>query len=664
MQSVAPGGAGAGAGAGDVRARYVSAMRPSLRAAVLAAAASPVLAALPLSASAQVPLRTYADAFEMRFDRSQPVLRYVIHADPPVDSVGYSVEIHIRNAGDTIRVASPIWAPGAYRPANFYRFVKNVSVTTGGARVPVAREDSSTWRAVIRGGEAVVRYDVRYPSAAAAMGMGNYSFLRSDGALFGGPMTYLYLVGATLAPVHVTFDLPRGWRIASGLVPTADPVTFYAPSYDILIDCPVLVGAALHVWPLEVDGIPHRIVWYTKRGAPAIDSTRWIAMHRRIIETSRDIMGRLPYREYTFLYEDGPGGGLEHLNSATMSAPAARLVANPEATAGLTAHEYFHAWNVKRIRPVELGPFAYDREVHTTSLWWAEGITDFFADEILRRSGLLDAAGARRVLAGSIQSYLSNPGHDKLSPQRASWTAWNANTVNGGYNMSYYTTGALIGEMLDMYLRDATGGAKGVDDVERYLFDHYAGALGYTDQNILDAIDTICGCDMNAFYTRYIAGHETFPLADYLRLAGMRLVVTPVRADSAGRPLADVRAGIAPFVGVGTLGSYVGSPARLVLAVPNGSFGRAGLQDGDYITAVNGRPIHTPEDFRAAFGGAKVGDRYTVAYTRAGRAATAHVTILPYETVRVSVEDIPDATPRQLRVRELWLRGPRAGASH
>ncbi len=622
-------------------------------------AASSALVSLPCTSAAQVPLATYADGFEAHFDRSQPVVRYVLRANPVAGATSYSVEVQLRNVSDTLRMASPIWAPGAYRVANFYRFVKNVRISDGERSVPVTREDSSTWRAVVRSGSATVKYDVSYPDASAAAGLGNYSFLRGDGALLSGAMTYLYIVGQKLAPVHVTFDIPAAWRIATGLTPTSDPRTFFATSYDVLIDSPVLIGANLHIWPFQVDGVPHRVAYYTQPGAPAFDSTKWVDMHRRIVMAARDIMGRLPYREYTFIYEDGPGGGLEHLNSATMSAPAAALARNPEATSGLTSHEYFHAWNVKRIRPVELGPFAYEREVHTTSLWWAEGVTDYFSNELERRTGLLSQDAARRDLAATITSYLANPGHDRVSPQRSSWTAWNANTVNGGYNISYYTTGGLIGQMLELSLRNATGGAKGMDDIERYLFDHYAGATGYTDQNLLDAINSVCGCDLNSVYTRFIAGNESFAFDDYLKYAGWKTVTTRVTTDSLGRPLADVRGRITAFAGVGSLGSYVGSPARLTLAIPDGSFGKAGLVDGDYITAVNARPIRTEEDFRTSMSGAKVGDSYTVAYLRDGKPMSAIVKILPYETVRVDIVDMPNITSQQRRVRDLWLRGGR-----
>jgi predicted metalloprotease with PDZ domain len=641
-------------------------MRPLFRplaALAVAAFCSPV----DTVAWGQDPLRTYSDAFEIRFSRSQPVVRYVIEANPKQDSLGYSVTMIIRNVSDTVRLASPMWAPGAYRVANFHRHIHNLRVIKDGVTVPVVREDSLTWRFVVprqgvedeSRGEMTIQYEVRYPTAAAAAGLGNYSFFRPDGGLLSGPMTYLYIVGHTLAPAHVTFKLPTGWKMVSGLTPTSDPNTFFAASYDILADCPILIGENLRIWSFEVDGVPHRIAYYPTTPKITFDSVRWVDMHRRIVMAGRDAMGRLPYREYTFIYEDGPGGGLEHLNSSTMAGPASVLAANIYAMASLTSHEFFHAWNIKRLRPINLGPFTYNKESRSKSLWWAEGVTDFYGDYLLRRAGIWNEEQAKKSFANSIQSYLNNPGRDKVSPERASWTTWDPNTVNNGYNVSYYTTGGLLGEMFELYLRHRTNGARGMDDVARYMFDRYAGPKGYTDEDILKAFNAVCGCNMKDVFKRYISGTTPFDFAPYLAYAGWKLTIDTVRVDREGRPLPDLRAGITGFNGVGSLGSYVGSPARLSLNIPDGSFGKAGLVDGDFITAVNGKPITDPMSFRAAFEGAKVGDSFKVDYVRAGKGASTTVVIQPYEVIIVRIEDLPVVTPEQRKIRELWMRGPR-----
>jgi predicted metalloprotease with PDZ domain len=284
-------------------------------------------------------------------------------------------------------------------------------------------------------------------------------------------------------------------------------------------------------------------------------------------------------------------------------------------------------------------------------------MTDFFSNELRRRSGIDNEAATIADLRSTLDQYLNNPGHDRVSPERSSWTTWDPNTVNGGYNISYYVTGALLGEMMDLYLRNATDGVKGIDDVQRILFDRYAGPIGYTGENILNAVNEVCGCDMQPFFGRYVSGHESFDVAPYLAYAGLRLDTVRVRTDSMGRPLADTRASITSFNGVGSLGSYAGSPPRLALSVPEGSFGRAGLNDGDFIVSVNGAAIATPADFRAAFARAKVGDKYVVVYTRAGVRSQTTATILPYDRLTVGVTDLPTISARQRAVRAAWLAG-------
>jgi len=598
------------------------------------------------------------------FAQSPPDISYTIRATPPTDSLGYHVTMVITHAPRRLRVAMPVWAPGAYRIANFARFVTHLTAKDDVQSLAVVRNTPSEWRVDVPNGSVTLNYDVYYPNIEAARGLGNYVFYRPDGALLGGPMTYLYIVGATHLPARVTLETPPGWNVATGLTAASDasaPHTFVAPSYDVLIDCPILIGKQLHIWFFDVDKIPHRVVYYSPLRDIGFDSVRFVDIHRQIVRAARALMGPLPYRDYSFLYEDGPGGGLEHLNSATMSAPSDRLRTDAGAIQSLTAHEYFHAWNVKRIRPVELGPFHYDRETRTSLLWWAEGVTDFFADELLRRTGLRDSAEARRILAQTIESYLNNPGRDKLSPARASWTTWDPHTVTHGYWVSYYTSGALIGELLDLRIRDHTHGARGMDDVERFLFTRYAGAHGYTQRDLRIALETICGCSVASLFDRSIAGTPPIPLDralhDALRLAGWRIVIRRDTVDSLGHRLADTHATITSMNGIGSLGGPAGSVPRLSLSLPHGSFGKAGLVDGDFIITVNKHAITTAADFTDALANASVGERYTIDYLRAGRRRETTVTILPDEHLTVEIVDLPNITARQRAVRAAWLHG-------
>jgi predicted metalloprotease with PDZ domain len=618
-----------------------------------------LLAAIPGYLNAQDPLRTYSEAFEQRLAASQPRLAYTVRVDD-MERGTYAVSLAVRNAPDTLRLRLPVWAPGAYRLANFAQNLRGMSVQANGRDVAVVREDSATWRAVVpRGAEATVHYVVQHPEGAARAA-NNRSFLRPDGALFDGPQTFVYLDHYTLVPAHVRFDLPVGWRIVTGLVPTADPAVFAAPSYDVLIDSPVLAGPAVHVWPFTVDGIPHRVAYWSLPNATPFDTVAFTAAVTRLVETARDVMGGLPYREYTFLFIDGTGGGLEHLTSTSIGAPSARLATNPLGAADVTAHEFFHLWNIKRIRPAVLGPFDYQQAVRTTDLWWSEGVTDYFAAEIVRRAGYAAEPAARAALAGTIENFLANPAHTRITPERSSWTAWDTPAANGGYSLSYYTQGALLGELLELELRDRTDGRRGMDDVERLLFDRFAGPRGFAGEDLLQTVNEVCGCDLQLFFTQHVSGAEELDVDRWLSRIGYHAVVTRrAVVDSLGRPRPDLRLGAIGRGGYGSAGGAERAPLRIAVSDPASAWGRAGLLTGDEIVAMNGHPITTAASLHNVLDSLRIGDRARVEVRRAGAPVTAVASITGDEHTMVRLEDLADVTPRMRRMRGVWLNGPR-----
>jgi predicted metalloprotease with PDZ domain len=625
----------------------------------------PALTLVAAPALAQDPLRTYSDAFEARFDPAQPVLHYTVRVDS-ADLRQLSVRLDVRGASDTLVLRLPIWAPGAYRVANFAQYVRGLAATDGdgGAALAVRAEpDSARWTVVTRDGRATVRYAVRFPSATAARTPNNRSFLQPTGGLVDGPLTYVYVEGEKLAPAHVTFDLPRDWRIATGLRPTGDARTFFAPSYDVLIDSPVLMGA-LHVWPFTVDGVPHRAAYWPSPDAVAFDTTAFVAAVQRSVEGARTVFGRLPYRDYTFLFIDGTGGGLDHLNSTSIGVRSASLARDPRASTGVTTHEFFHAWNVKRLRPAPLGPFDYQHPVRTTGLWFAEGITDYYADAIARRVGFVDEAQARDALAASIESYLNNPAHDRVSPERSSWTAWDGPAGNDGYSISYYLQGSIIGELLDVQLRQATGLRRGMDDVMRLMFARHAGAEGYRGEDVVHAVNDVCGCDLHRFFDRHVAGAREFAFDSLLAPLGWKTVVTrgPATTDD-GRPAADLRVSVTGFAGIGSAGGVAGSAPKLSISDPTSAWYRAGLRAGDAVVSVNGRPVADAATFRAVLGTPAIGRQVRVTVRRDGRELTVPVTVTGYERVAVRLADVADVTPAMRAMRRAWMTGTAPAAA-
>jgi predicted metalloprotease with PDZ domain len=234
--------------------------------------------------------------------------------------------------------------------------------------------------------------------------------LTAHGGLLGGPHTFLYVLGAELAPAHVVVDLPGGWHVATGLVPTADPRTFFAPSADILVDSPILVGR-FRSWRFAVDGVPHRVVYWPLPDAAPFDTTAFVTGIERLVGQAVSLFGRAPYREYTFAFEDGAYGGLEHLNSVTLGARSADLGQDPHAVLAETAHEFVHTWNLMRIRPAEYRAVDYRTQPPTAGLWFSEGLTMFYADVLLRRAGLPVADSTRVAHLGGSCALHASPGN-------------------------------------------------------------------------------------------------------------------------------------------------------------------------------------------------------------------------------------------------------------
>jgi predicted metalloprotease with PDZ domain len=620
------------------------------------------LAGLPTTVRGQTPLSTYADAVETRADGLTPDVRYDVRLDPSSGRV--AVVMHVSRAPDTVRIALPRWAPGAYRLADFASRVRGLTVHTSQRERLVADsglgpEDVWPARSLeplrVPGGELDVRYEIVGDTAP-----NNRGFLRATGALLDGPATFVYLLGHTLAPARVRFETPAGWRIITGLEPTSDAHAFFAPSYDVLIDSPVMFGdgRSLFLRLIDVDGVPHRVAWWRRPASPAFDTAAFLAPLAPIIRQTRRVFGWLPYRDYTFLYVDGAGGGLEHLNSTTIGLRAADVARDPLSGVDVSAHEYFHHWNVKRIRPVVLGPFDYQHVTRTRSLWFSEGVTDYYAGVLLRRGDVITEADARDALASSLQSYLGNPASSWLSPERSSLSAWDSPAVNRGYSLSYYLSGALLGEVLDTELRARNPKSGGMDAVMRRLRDRYAGARGFADEDLRRIASEVCGCDMRQFFARYVAGGATLPVEKLAQRLGWSLVVERAEAtDTSGRPLPDHRVSIISYGGLGSAGGAVGGPLKISVTDPTSAWGRAGLITGDTLVAIDEVEIHSPADFTSAVARLTIGDSTAIRYRRGGEPRSAVVRVGGYERVRVRLEPLPNSTPAQIRAREIWMRG-------
>lgn len=602
----------------------------------------------PGSAPAQHPLRHPVDAVEIRFARSQPILHYILRVDSARLS-GFEVELRIQNAPDTFHLAM---AAHPEYDDRYFRYVVRPTVLGKRLGAEMVREDSSLWRVRAPGGEALVRYRLELPPATDPRRSGWKPFLAPTGGLVGGPHSFMYLTGATLAPAHVSLELPFGWEVATGLEPTSDPRDFFAPTADALMDSPIFVGR-FRTWRWAVDGVPHRLVYWPLPDAVAFDTAAMVSGIERLTREVIALFGRAPYREYTFVFQDGAVGSLEHLNSLQMGAPSTELARGLAGFFSEAAHEYTHSWNLMRIRPAEYRTVDYRTQPPVAGLWWSEGLTLYYADRFLRRAGLPVFDSTRLAhFQGLLSRYLATPGHSHLSAERVSRAAYNASPETlGDYGAGTHLQGEIIGGMLDLIVRGATDGRRSMDDVMRLMLERFSGERGFTGLDIERTVAELCGCSVTPFFAAHVRSGTPIDFDRYLGIAGLRANVTWNPAlDQQGHPAPDLR--IRAWQPPGD-----GKPPRLLLNDPASAWGRAGLHTGDDLVDVNDAPVATVADFRAILGRIRLGDTLRIAVRRpTGRFRTT-VIAAAYDRPTVRIEELPQATERQRAIRAAWLTG-------
>jgi predicted metalloprotease with PDZ domain len=399
-----------------------------------------------------------------------------------------------------------------------------------------------------------------------------------------------------------------------------------------------------------VNGVPHTVVYLPQPDAAPFDAVSFVAGIRRLVSEALKIFGKPPYLHYTFIYQDGADGALEHLNSVTIGAQSQNLARGLAGVFQVTSHEYFHTWNLMRVRPVERVGVRYRHAEPTPVLWWSEGVTIYFSDLLLRRAKLPVPEPTRAAhLENKIATYLLTPGYSRLSPERVSLASDDPLALGDDF-ASVYLQGELLGATLDLMTRAATRGRRSLDDVMRALSDRFTPQRGITGRDIERAVHDVCGCDAHPFFEAYVRGARPIDFDRYLRAIGLRAQVSWSPAlGGDGKPAPDLR--VFAFV-------TPEDPApRLRLTNPDSAWGRAGLHTGDRLVSLDGHAVATAADFRAWLGQLSVGQTARLGVTRGGAVSTVTVLITGYERPTVRIEEIADATAEQLRLRAQWADG-------
>ena len=583
----------------------------------------------------------------------KPSIQYTLRVDS-ADLSGWSVEIRLRTASDTIRLAM---AAHPEYDDRYRRYVTGFTAEPSGA--VVTRVDSAVWQVVAPRGIVVVRDRIALPSAEPGPRASWRPFVTPTGGLFGGPHAFMYVMGAEDSSALVTLDLPTGWEIATGLTPTRDPHTFVAPNAEVLVDSPILAGH-LRQWRFVEGGATHRVVYWPLPNATPFDTARFVSGIQSMVHQAVALFGRTPYREYTFQFEDGAySGGLEHRNSVTLGARSEELAGDPNAVIQETAHEFLHTWNLMAIRPVEYHNIDYRTQPPVSSLWFSEGLTMFYADLLLRRAGIPLRDSTRVAhLERLITSYLANPAYARFSAESISRVAYNVEPGElGDYSASTHLQGELIGTTLDLTIRGATQGQRSMDDVMRLLFDRSSppDALSRRDRGYVgegidgriveQAVESVCGCDVTRFFDAHVRHAAVIDFDRYLGLIGLQTRVSWGPAVSNGVPDRDLRMyGFEP--------ASPDSGLRLVVTNPASIWGRAGLHSRDRLVSIDGTPVATWSDFRARMQRLRLGDTVRVQVRRPSGPFAATVIVAGFERPTVRIEQLPNATLAQRRLAE------------
>lgn len=496
----------------------------------------------------------------------------------------FEVEAHFPPFGEEPVVAFPVWTPGSYLVREYARHIQELSASAvSGAPLPFTRLDKRSIR-VKSGGKA---FRLKYKVYANELTV-RTSHLDGTHGYFNGATLFFYAEPLRGREHRVAVHAPSGWQVFSAL--DRQGVDFIASSYDDLIDSPFEIGPHK---PLEFTaaGVPHQVVLW---GDPVLDTEKLIADLQKICETEAQLFGGLPMKRYLFLVylTDKGRGGLEHKASTALLFPRTGFqnAKGWEDFLTLAAHEYFHLWNVKRIKPKALVPFDYSQESYTQLLWSFEGTTSYYDNLLVRRAGLMSAARYLTRMGETLTLLHTTPGRKVMTLADSSMLSWikhyrpDENSANSA--ISYYLKGEVVAMLLDLEIRRATGDAKSLDDLMRLLWSRYGDERGVPEDGIEKAAAEVAGTDLTSFFDRAVRSTDEL---DYSVLSHVgleaRFRVRESASDKGGSPPRIKASEAKPkgWLGILTKGSSTiatvldGSPAM-----------EAGLYPDDELVACDG----------------------------------------------------------------------------
>jgi predicted metalloprotease with PDZ domain len=441
------------------------------------------------------------------------------------------------SGSESLDLMMPTWSPGYYRVEDYAANVREVTAETlDGQPLAVEKTNGNHWRVGTRGAPAIkLSYRVFCKQHTVTT-----NYVDDDYGVFNGAPTFITLAEDARRPHDVRIELPSGWSSAmTGLddAPGGRPNAFRASDYEMLVDSPILAGK-LGIRTFDVAGKKHFVVSAGDSGG--WDGDRATRDLQTFVEENHRFWGFLPYEKYVFLLLfRRADGGLEHRNSNLSNVVARPRPRNDGRSdlrwpsLWLEAHEFFHLYNVKRLRPVELGPFNFEKAPITGSLWISEGVTSYYSGLLMTRAGLQTAGDFLASLSSAINSLQASPGRLKQSVERSSMEVWE--NSNSGINakdstVSYYIKGHVLGLLLDVKIRRATNGRASLDDVMRLAYRRYSGERGFTAAEFRQTAEEVAGIDLQPWFTSAVSSTDELDYTDLLEWYGLRFTRPSPRA--------------------------------------------------------------------------------------------------------------------------------------
>ncbi len=571
--------------------------------------------------------------------QSAPItnIAYEITADSAAvgrRQLGVAMTFNVSGTAPVV-LALPAWSPGHYVLLWFARRVSNFAPQQDGAPLDWRKLDFQTWEIRPRG-PGQVRVTFQYLANAVDRAV---AWTAPNFAFFNGTNVFLYPVGRGFNwPARVTVRTEPSWRIATGMDP-AGSNTFSASNYHDLTDNPFYVGR-FAIDSTQIAGKWVRLAFYPASTLTAARRDRTFGWLQKFVPRHIAVFGEAPFRNYTIFQRSDTlvnGGGLEHQASQVDEVHVTQLDA--PYLPGLYSHEFFHAWNVKRLRPADLVPYRYDDAQQTTWLWVSEGITDYYGALGLVRGGVNDSTGFFEFVADEIASIASTP---PTALSDASLDAWiGATDGSGGL---YYPKGGFVGFLLDVMIRDASDNRNSLDQVMRTLYDQtYKHGRGFTAAEWWGEVSRAAnGKSFTDFARRYVDGRERLPIDSVLALAALSFKSDTLRE---------------PRLGVGTATDSAG--ITITTVAPTGAGAAAGLTSGDRLVSIGDITISNDSSFdafRARYNNTTA-TTLPIVVKRGAQTLTLQLPVRLTPRVRTVVSPVPNAPEKAVRIRNGILKG-------